>query len=276
MEIQLSANAERIQSISDQLAVLKRHALPEHVEKRAHILLKKWQELGERSRLLSSSLAEARQLFDFHQNVQRVLAWIHEKELMLQAGNVGRDFEHCTALLDKLIGKNADQSVDDATLKQVNRMGAQLVAEGRESRAEVQQRLKEMNDAWSRLQGRIELYREMLQAALEVHRFNGDVDETNSRIQEKSLGLQSQENGKDLREVEELLRKQDKIERDMTAIHTKLNDHDEAAKVLLAKEPPLSESIITSLKTLETNWHNLAESAHLRRLKLQQSFNLHR
>lgn len=116
----------------------------------------------------------------------------------------------------------------------------------------------------------------MLQAALEVHRFNGDVDETNARIHEKSIALQAEDHGKDLREVEELLRKQDKIERDMTAIHNKLNEHDEAAKLLLAKEPPLSESIITSLKTLETSWHNLAEAAHTRRLKLQQLFNLHR
>lgn len=109
-----------------------------------------------------------------------------------------------------------------------------------------------------------------------MHRFNGDVDETNARIHEKSAALQSQDQGKDLREVEELLRKQDKIERDMTAIHNKLNEHDEAAKLLLAKEPPLGESIINSLKTLENSWHNLAESAHSRRLRLQQSFNLHR
>lgn len=116
----------------------------------------------------------------------------------------------------------------------------------------------------------------MLKAALEVHRFNRDVDETNARIYEKSNALQSQDHGRDLREVEELLRKQDKIERDMTAIHNKLNEHDEAAKLLLAKEPPLSDSIIISLKTLETSWHDLAETAHSRRLKLQQSFNLHR
>lgn len=147
MEIQLSANAERIQAIRDQLATLRRHNLPENVERRAQLLLKKWEELGERSRLLSSSLAEARQLFDFHQSVQRVLSWIREKQLMLQAQDVGRDYEHCNELLDRLIGKHADQSVDEATLKQVNKLGAQLVAEGTESRGDVQQRLREMNEA---------------------------------------------------------------------------------------------------------------------------------
>jgi spectrin beta len=130
--------------------------------------------------------------------------------------------------------------------------------------------------SWALLQGRIDHYRDILQAALEVHRFNGDVDETNARIHEKATALQSRDFGKDLREVEDLLRKQDKIERDMTAIHTKLNEHDETAKILLAKEPPLADTIIASLKTLETSWHNLAELAHTRRLLLQQSFNLHR
>jgi trans-2-enoyl-CoA reductase len=50
-------------------------------------------------------------------------------------------------LLDRLIGKHSDQSVDEGTLKQVNRMGAQLIASGSESKAEVQQRLREMNEA---------------------------------------------------------------------------------------------------------------------------------
>lgn len=79
MEIQLSANAERIHAIRDQLSVLKRHNLPENVERRSNMLLKKWDELGERSRLLGASLSEARQLFDFHQSVQRILTWIREK-----------------------------------------------------------------------------------------------------------------------------------------------------------------------------------------------------
>ena len=109
-----------------------------------------------------------------------------------------------------------------------------------------------------------------------AHRTFADVEETNARIHEKQAALASSGNVRELREVEELLRKQDKIERDMTAIHDKLNAHDEVAKLLLAKEPPLADSIIASLKTLEISWQQLAELAHSRRLKLQQSYDLHR
>lgn len=114
----------------------------------------------------------------------------------------------------------------------------------------------------------------MLESALEVHKFNGDVDDTNARIQEKAGLLSSQDYGKNLTMVEQLLRKQDAIERDMSAIHQKLNEHDNEAKKLLAKNSPLRETIIESLKKLEASWQQLAELAHLRRLKLQQSYNL--
>lgn len=114
----------------------------------------------------------------------------------------------------------------------------------------------------------------MLQAALEVHQFNSDVDDTNGRIQEKSAALSSEDFGKDLASVEALLRKQDAIERDMSAIHAKLNDHDNEAKGLLSKDPPLRETIIESLKKLEVSWSGLAQLAHSRRLRLQQSYNL--
>lgn len=123
-------------------------------------------------------------------------------------------------------------------------------------------------------QGRLEQYQEMLESALEVHKFNGDVDDTNARIQEKAGLLSSQDYGKNLANVEQLLRKQDTIERDMSAIHRKLNDHDNGAKKLLAKNPPLRDTIIESLKKLEASWQQLAQLAHLRRLKLQQSYNL--
>lgn len=117
----------------------------------------------------------------------------------------------------------------------------------------------------------------MLLAALEVHSFNSEVDDTNARIQEKEISLSfckvsgSVEN---LFVVEQLLRKQDVLERDMSAIHQKLNIHDNSAKLLLAKYPPLSNTIVESLKKLEQSWQCLAESAHRSRLELEQSYNL--
>ncbi|KAI6229996.1 Spectrin repeat-containing domain protein [Aphelenchoides fujianensis] len=261
--------------------------------------------LHERMDLVRRELEDALRVARFDDSVQELSVWLDEQLALLRAQSAdttprpmsveeklaqlkGRqaleiqlsaNAPRVEAIGDQLAAFQHQQRGGGASVlpeMHVNRLGSALIAHGGENKAEVQHRLKEMNDAWALLQGRIEKYQETLKAALEVHRFNGDVDETNGRIHEKATALQSDDFGRELREVEELIRKQEKIERDMSAIHSKLNEHDDSAKVLLAKEPPLSESIILSLKKLEASWQQLAELAHTRRLKLQQSFNLHR
>uniref|UniRef100_A0A915EQJ6 Uncharacterized protein n=1 Tax=Ditylenchus dipsaci TaxID=166011 RepID=A0A915EQJ6_9BILA len=227
---------------------------------------------------LNAALKEAKDLFDFHQNTDRILQWIRDKQLMLTAQDMGKDHEHAKSLLDKLLID--DQSIDNTSIQEVNVLGKKLIAgaTGNQSQTatsnEVLSKLKEVNEAWALFQGRMDEYRKMLEDALEVHQFNSEVDDTNGRIQEKAGLLSSDDFGKKLASVEQLLRKQDTIERDMSAIHRKLNDHDNEAKKLLSKDPPLRDSIISSLQKLEISWHQLAQLAHSRRLKLQQSYNL--
>lgn len=72
------------------------------------------------------------------------------------------------------------------------------------------------------MQGKLKVYRSQLRAALEVHAFNRDVDDTCDRIQEKLAAVTSDDLGRDLHSVEALLRKQEAVERDMTVIHEKL------------------------------------------------------
>ncbi|CAD5225498.1 unnamed protein product [Bursaphelenchus okinawaensis] len=278
LEIQLSTNEPRIRAVADELAHFQRtpNSLPEGVIQRAVCLLRRWDELKQRSRHLNAALQEARELFDFYQNVERVLSWIREKQLLIQAEDNGRDYEHCEQLLERLIGRQADQSVDEETLQQVNRLGANLIAQGSENKADIQASLDEVNSAWRNLQGGIQQYRNTLQAALEVHKFNSDTAETNDRIHEKARGLQSSETGKDLREVEDLIRKQQAVERDMTAILKKLQEHDVEAKKLFDKNPPLFDTIVQSLQTLQNSWQALDGLAESRKLKLKQSAYVHR
>lgn len=60
---------------------------------------------------------------------------------------MGRDMEHCQALLEKLDGTHADSSVDQTSVECANRLGQKLIAQGRSSKDEVQQQLTELNDA---------------------------------------------------------------------------------------------------------------------------------
>lgn len=57
---------------------------------------------------------------------------------------------------------------------------------------------------------------------MEIHAFNRDVDDTGERVVEKANILSSEDTGRDLAAVESLQRKQEALERDMTAIEGKL------------------------------------------------------
>lgn len=75
---------------------------------------------------------------------------------------------------------------------------------------------------WRALQGALSEYKEHLAGALEIHAFNRDVDDTAQRVAEKAHVLSSEDTGRDLTAVESLQRKQEALERDMTAIEGKL------------------------------------------------------
>jgi spectrin beta len=276
LEIEVKANEPRINAIRLHLTKLRHSTKNKALEQKAEGVLRNWDQLLSVSRQLALALDEARDLFEFNQAVERVYHWVREKQLLLNANDMGNDLEHCQALLDRLTGKHAGSSVDEQTIQNVNKLGQKLIKHGSDSSKEVETKLHELNETWSLIRGKMDAYKHELEAALAVHRFNRDVDETNTRIHEKATLLSTEDYGKDLSSVEALLRKQDNIERDMSAIHKKLNTHDQEAKELLTKDPPLRESIIVALTLLENSWKHLADLAHARRQRLEQSFNLHK
>ena len=79
---------------------------------------------------------------------------------------------------------------------------------------------------WKNLQGDLNDYKSRLAAALEIHAFNRDVDDINERISEKANLLSVDDLGKDLAAVQALQRKQEAIERDMTALQNQLEVSD--------------------------------------------------
>lgn len=84
------------------------------------------------------------------------------------------------------------------------------------------QSLSHCLNRWKDLQGALSNYKQNLAAALEVHSFNRDVDDIDDRINEKSVLLSSEDLGKDLEAVQALQRKQEAMERDMTALQNQL------------------------------------------------------
>ena len=228
------------------------------------------------SALLGRGLEEAQDILDFNTQLEKAMAWIADKELMVQQGDLGRDYEHCQALQRKLDDVDSDMRFDDSRIKAINALGDKLVRQGRSDAPAVQQRRDALNQRWRAMQGALEEYRQDLAGALEIHAFNRDVDDTEGRVTEKTILLSAADEGKDLPQVESLQRRQEAVERDLTAIEGKLKEHDSEARKLTTKYADMSPTIRAKLTTAQDNWRKLTSTAAARRQSLASAYTFHK
>lgn len=71
---------------------------------------------------------------------------------------------------------------------------------------------------WAQLQDQIKIRTKRLASAAEIHRFNRDLNELITRIQEKDASLSMEDLGRDMASVQGLQRKHEGHERDLLAV----------------------------------------------------------
>lgn len=67
------------------------------------------------------------------------------QEMMVQAGDLGKDYEHCMALHRKLDDVDSDMRVDDARFTTINRLADKIIKQGCGDNKAVEQRRNELN-----------------------------------------------------------------------------------------------------------------------------------
>lgn len=75
--------------------IASRHEASTDIHRQLENLLQRWKQLLAGLVLLSRGLEEAQDILDFNTQLEKAKAWIADKELMVQQGDLGRDYEHC-------------------------------------------------------------------------------------------------------------------------------------------------------------------------------------
>ncbi|XP_073969406.1 spectrin beta chain, non-erythrocytic 5 kst isoform X2 [Rhodnius prolixus] len=277
-QAELAANKPRITDIQQKGDTLlaKKHKSSREIESALDHLLASWERLLKESENRGRGLEEAQDILEFNNQLDKLEAWIRDKEMMVQAGDMGIDYEHCLSLQRKLDDVDSDMRVDDLRIKTINNLADKLIRQGRSDTRAIQQRHDNFINKWRALQGALGEYREHLAGALEIHSFNRDVDDTSQRVSEKALAMMSDDVGKDLMAVEHLRRKQDALERDMTAIEGKIKEHEVECSRLVSKYPDMSSPIRSKLTELQDNWHSLQYLTNTRRDALNAAYTSHK
>lgn len=105
----------------------RKHPASAEIHQQLDHLHASWRKLLLESGNRGRGLEEAQDILEFNNQVEKIEAWIRDKEMMVQAGDTGKDYEHCLSLQRKLDDVDSDMRVDDSRIKSINALADKLI-----------------------------------------------------------------------------------------------------------------------------------------------------
>ncbi|KAJ8384905.1 hypothetical protein AAFF_G00197130 [Aldrovandia affinis] len=277
-EAEVQANAGAIVKLdgSGNQMVSEGHFAAETIRSRLEELHRLWEQLLQKMKEKGVRLLQAQKLLQYLRECQDALDWISDKEAIVTSEELGQDLEHVEVLQKKFEEFQADLVAHEERVSEVNQQAGRLREESHPELELVVKKQEEVNAAWQRLKGLAQQRQGKLYGASEVQRFNRDVDETIGWIKEKEQLMGSDDFGRDLANVQALLRKHEGLERDLAALGDKVNTLGMEAERLQKTHPHNAPQIQLKRDELIANWEQIRTLAAERHTRLNDSYSLQR
>uniref|UniRef100_A0A8D2MJU5 Spectrin beta, non-erythrocytic 5 n=1 Tax=Zonotrichia albicollis TaxID=44394 RepID=A0A8D2MJU5_ZONAL len=278
-EAEILANEEIITAVNKkgEALVSKGHPKSGEIRRQVRMLQEHWEKLKRAVAARGKMLEDSRDFLEFLQKVDQVEAWIREKEVMINVGDVGNDYEHCLQLKKKLNefrGATSGSTVDDAHIRTINTLAMKLERQNKEETKTIYERRKQLNEKWNSFHGNLNAYRKKLEGALEIHALIREIDDITERITEKSALIQALDYGKDVESVENLIRRHEEMEREISVIKSKMEPLELESFRLSTRNPSINDKLTMKQQEMKNNWLQLQGQAKQRKEKLAASYQL--
>ncbi|KOC66045.1 Spectrin alpha chain [Habropoda laboriosa] len=278
-EAEVAAHSNAIVSLDNTGSemIAQHHFASDVIRKRLEDLHRLWELLLSRLADKGLKLQQALVLVQFIRHCDEVMFWINDKEAFVTTDEFGHDLEHVEVLQRKFDEFQKDMASQEYRVTEVNELADKLLLDGHPERDTILRRKEELNESWQRLKQLAVLRQEKLFGAHEIQRFNRDADETMAWIAEKDVVLSTDDFGRDLASVQTLQRKHEGIERDLAALEDKVYTLGaEADRLAAIHQADHSKQIQAKRAEILQLWESLTAKAKERRLKLDESYYLHR
>ncbi|KAM9654132.1 spectrin beta chain, non-erythrocytic 5 [Morphnus guianensis] len=279
-EAEILANEEIVTAVNKKGEALVSKGDPKsgEIHRRVRMLQERWEKLKRAVAARGKMLEDSRDFLEFLQKVDQVEAWIREKEVMINVGDVGNDYEHCLQLMKKLNefrgATSGETTVDDAHIRAINALAMKLERQNKEETKTIYERRKQLNEKWNSFHGNLNAYRKKLEGALETHALIREIDDITERITEKSVLIQALDFGKDVESVENLIRRHEEMEREISVIKSKMEPLELESFRLSTRNPSINDKLTMKQQEMKNNWLRLQGQAKQRKEKLAASYQL--
>ncbi|XP_031791592.1 spectrin beta chain, non-erythrocytic 5 [Piliocolobus tephrosceles] len=269
-EAEVQAREEVMTSVAKkgEALLVQSHPRAGEVSQRLQGLRKHWEDLRQAVALRGRELEDRRNFLEFLQRADLAEAWIQEKEVMMNVGDLGQDLEHCVKLrrrLREFQGTSTGDTVGDARIRSISDLSLQLKNRDPEEVKIICQRRSQLNSRWTSFHGNLLQYQQQLEGALEIHTLSQELDSVTERIQEKEALLQVLDCGKDLESVQKLLRKHELLEREVLPIQAQVESLEREVGRLCQRSPEAAHGLRHRQQELAESWWQLQSGAQKRR-----------
>ncbi|XP_068689103.1 spectrin beta chain-like isoform X1 [Montipora foliosa] len=222
-------------------------------------------------------LEESKKLYQYQREVNETAEWINEQLHVASAEDYGKDFEHLETIQGKFEDFKRSALAKAEQFSEVDNFAKRLVAEGHTDTVVIKEQQDILRSMWAQLQDQIRIRTKRLASAAEIHRFNRDLNELISRIQEKDASLSMEDLGRDIASVQGLQRKHEGHERDLMVVKQQVETLSvESGKLQTAYQGHTAESIKKHEEFVLSLWEELNRKTSRKKCKLKDSSDFHK
>ncbi|KAH0615580.1 hypothetical protein JD844_005026 [Phrynosoma platyrhinos] len=269
-----------LQSFADQL-ISADHYAKGVIANRRNEVLGRWRRLKAQMIEKRSKLGESQTLQQFSRDVDEIEAWISEK---LQTASDESYKDPTNIQLSKLLSKHQKHQAFEAELhanadriRGVIDVGNSLIERGACAGSEdaVKARLAALADQWQFLVQKSAEKSQKLKEANKQQNFNTGIKDFDFWLSEVEALLASEDYGKDLASVNNLLKKHQLLEADISAHEDRLKDLNSQADSLMTSSAFDTSQVKDKRDTINGRFQRIKNMAAARRAKLNESHRLH-
>uniref|UniRef100_A0A0N5ANF9 Spectrin alpha chain n=1 Tax=Syphacia muris TaxID=451379 RepID=A0A0N5ANF9_9BILA len=239
-------------------------------------ILRRWDSLKSALIEKRSKLGESQTLQQFSRDADEIENWMAEKFQTAQEETY-RDPSHIQQKHQKQQAFEAELAANADRIATLITAGQNLIDSSKCSGGEdaVSQRLKALNDQWELLVKTTSEKSKRLQEANKQKSFMAGVKDLEFWLGEVETLLSSDDYGKDLASIENLLKKHQLLEADINAHDDRINEMNAQADSLLESEQFDRSEIENRRKAINDRYAKIGEMAKARNAKLNKAITVH-
>ncbi|CAF3226908.1 unnamed protein product [Rotaria socialis] len=249
---------------------------PEDIQARREQVLARFAHFKEAAKYRRDKLEDSREYQYFKRDADELETWINEKIQLCSQDDTYRDTTSVQVKIQKHEAFEEEVTAHYNAVVRLDEEGAAKIFRDHFASAAIQGRLDEIHRLWDLLLKRLQEKSARLQLARKLEQFFRDCDEFIFWMRDKETFVLSDDFGKDLQSVQNLQRKHDNVERDISVLQEKVENLRKDGARIQEDVPEGADQIDKRLNDMIQAWDDLRAKSDERKTVLNESFRLHR